>query len=397
MSKLLSGVRNRTSVRKIALVALSSLIVGCGSGDNAAGDTGAAGSSTPGQERSVWVNAYYPGWTRGVLFPSEIDFSAISRLIHFSWVPVLTDQGEVTLDDTQHSIPAVRAAEIIEVAHAANTEVSVAVGGAGTLDNFAEVIAPEHQQQFAELLVEQAVSRGYDGIDIDMEPIPDTSTEDFVGFIEVLRSQIDAVAPQLSLTAAVLASNADLFARLNDAFDQINIMTYDMSGAWPGWETWHNAPLSTGELTFRSTGKPLPSAEVASDAYVAAGVEPAKLGIGIDFSGYIWWGADAPNQSISGVDVEQRVPYTTLMEDYYSEDVYHWHEPAQAPYLSLVSPQKGFVTYDDATSVARKIDYVQAEGLGGVIIWQLSNAYFRGRPEGERHPLLQAAKDAAGL
>lgn len=54
-------------------------------------------------------------------------------------------------------------------------------------------------------------------------------------------------------------------------------MTYDLSGPWPGWVTWHNSPLFHGGQTFPSTGAPLPSIDAMVDAFVAGGV-PVQAG-----------------------------------------------------------------------------------------------------------------------
>jgi chitinase len=49
----------------------------------------------------------------------------------------------------------------------------------------------------------------------------------------------------------------------------------------------------------------------------------------------------------------------------------YWHDSAQVPWL--YSPSAGvFISYDDPESLARKADYVQEWGLGGVMFWELS-------------------------
>jgi chitinase len=47
-------------------------------------------------------------------------------------------------------------------------------------------------------------------------------------------------------------------------------------------------------------------------------------------------------------------------------------QTTQAPWLYNASSHI-FWTYDDVTSLAYKAKYVSAEGLGGVMFWELSN------------------------
>ena len=78
---------------------------------------------------------------------------------------------------------------------------------------------------------------------------------------------------------------------MQSKFDQINLMTYDLSGPWQGWVTWFNAPIYNEGLTFPSVpGELLPSIEGAVTNFLAGGIATNKLGIGIPFYGYIWQG-----------------------------------------------------------------------------------------------------------
>lgn len=66
------------------------------------------------------------------------------------------------------------------------------------------------------------------------------------------------------------------------------------------------------------------------------------------------------------------------------------------PYLTLSgSNAQGctFVTYEDATSLAAKNAWVKAQGLGGVIIWTISEGYIAsGATVQEQNPLLEVMK-----
>jgi GH18 family chitinase len=88
-----------------------------------------------------------------------------------------------------------------------------------------------------------------------------------------------------------------MLASVQAAFDQINIMTYDLSGPYEGWVTWYNSPIYDGGYTFPSVPTELvPSINGAVSNFVNNGVLPGKLGVGTPFYGYIWTGGPGVTQ-----------------------------------------------------------------------------------------------------
>src|SRR5439155_19459405 len=170
----------------------------------------------------------------------------------------------------------------------------------------------------------------------------------------------------------------------------------DMAGAWPGWQTWHNSPLHNMGMTFPGSSRVFPSCESMVTDATSTGATKAKLGIGVDFYGYVWNGANGPNQSISGVTVDANVPYWQIMDTRFSTAARRWHAGVETPYLAIGVGSSGkFVSYDDEQSIAAKVAGVKAQGLGGLIIWELSGGYRLNQPAGQRDLLLQAVKSAA--
>jgi chitinase len=343
------------------------------------GPTGSGGSGSGGDTWGIWVNAYYPGWTQGRLRPQDLDFSAVTQIIHFAFVP--TASGG--LDDALNGVDAAQSKAIIDAAHAAGKKVLIAVGGSGRgSEFFGQAISDANRATFIENLLNETLERGYDGIDIDMEPIRGTNVALFQQFSRELRDRIQAAAPHLLLTCAALGASSSVFGPVGDVYDQVNIMTYDL--VYGPRSTWHNSPLSGGAGEFYS-------ADRAAREYAAAGVPKSKIGIGIDFSGYVYSGATDPKQPYT--NRSGRTSYTQIMSEHFSEQAYRWDEEAQAPYLSI-SDQQMFVTYENEELILRKIDFVRTEEYGGVIIWEPSAGYYPNNPDGQKHPLLQAVKDA---
>ena len=343
------------------------------------------------QPNPLWVSAYYAVWVQqaGTLTPAGIDYSAFSHLIHFAAVPA-PDGG---IDTSKDNITPADSQAVLVPAHKAGRKVLLSVGGWLTAAAFRSAYSEAHRTAFVANLVQMVQSRGYDGLDIDMEPLEASDAPGYTVFVRQLRAQMTAANPKLLLTAAT-AAQPELFAHLSSQFDQINLMTYDLAGPWTGFKTWHNSALYGNGQTLMNPGQPFPSASGMVQKFIAAGVPRRKLGIGAAFYGTVWTGADAPGQPITGVTMKTGVPYAAILETYSQPGRAHWDPAAQAPYLSIDSPQKQFVSYDDQTLCRKKVAYARAEGLGGVMVWELGSGYCPARPVGQREPLLSAIKRA---
>lgn len=181
--------------------------------------------------RAIWVTAYYPGWEQQVLKAEDIDLRPITHLVYFALVP--TDTGGVKEDN---GIDDATAARLVGMVHKAGKKVLICIGGAGTDKSFQKAIANEYRARFVSNLVEWTSSRGFDGVDVDMEPIEDSDASNFQNFVRELKAGLRAKNPHALMTAA--CGPAHVFAPVAGSFDQLNLMTYDMSGPWEGWPTW---------------------------------------------------------------------------------------------------------------------------------------------------------------
>ncbi len=354
----------------------------------------------------MWVGAYLGAWNHyappggnwGHLPTKEIDFDAFTHLFYFSLFA--NPDGTLAPIEMYHTFSPDRIKAITAAAHEQDTPVLFSVGGWGNYENFSSAIRPENRKKFIGSLISVLKGWGFDGIDIDLEPIKSGDTENYRDFIEELYQELQTIETPLGyrpiLTAATIWK-PELFAELHEYFDQINLMTYDFSGPWRGWVSWHNAPVYDGGFVFESTGRPLPSADGEVDRFVAAGVPKEKLGIGIDFYGYIWRGfVSAPLQNwLTRPTVTPNVPYWKIMEQYFDEEYYNWDDAAHAAYLSIEGDNlldNKFISYDDEWSVKSKIEYVRQKQIGGTIIWEISGAHLKNEPPGNKDPLLQSVK-----
>ncbi|MFI5251258.1 MAG: glycosyl hydrolase family 18 protein [Bacteroidota bacterium] len=357
-------------------------------------------------QSSIWVTAYYAGWQQGYhnlgyLPAQNVDFSAVTHINHFSLVP----RSDGTLDDVSNTVTADNAAVLIPLAHAAGVKVLITVGGWGSNVAFRGSTDSTHLPLFVYNLVTLMQSRGYDGIDIDWEVLEHSDSTQYKNFITELRAALDTISPRPLLTAAT-AWFPEIFSTLANKFDQINLMSYDLSGPWRGWVSWHNAAVTDGGYNFPSTGRPVPSADGMVADCLNAGIPIAKLGIGIDFYGYVWSGGHGtpnggvtdPRQSwISPPSMRGNVAYSSIMQTYFRPEFHRFDNGGLVSYLSIDNPgsvNDKFISYDDELTCYKKIQYARSKGIGGVIIWELGGAHRSDLPPGQQDPLLEAVKQA---
>ncbi len=349
---------------------------------------------------AMWSTAYYPGWTQNTLRATNVDFTALTHVVHFSLVP----RRDGSLDTVANVITPANSTNILTNAHAAGVKVLICVGGAGAQAGFQIAATPAHRATLISNLVSFVRTRGYDGIDVDWEPLTPSDAANFTNLIVGLRAALDATGSPKLLTAAT-ATQPAFFAPVQDKFDQINLMTYDLAGTWNGWVTWFNSALTDGGTRFPKGGKSLPSVDGMVNFFVTNGVARAKLGIGMPFYGYVWTagrgtstgGAALPRQTWSTPPTITTLGFNGIMTNFFQPSRYAWDTNAQVPYLSVDNAGAAsdrFISYDDAISLAAKVHYANTNGLGGVMIWELSQGWRGEQPAGKRDPLLQAVKRA---
>ena len=355
----------------------------------------AASLSAPARARQPWLTAYYTGWRQDHMPPDKLEWGEFTHIVHFGVVP----RADGTIDAKVNMLTPANVKAAVSAAHAAGRKILFTVGGQNTRDGFVGAIAADRRAEFIERLVRFMRKNGYDGIDVDMEPLKASDSGDYARFVRQLRARLDKISPRPLLFASALWEPIR-FGKLADEFDQINLMTYNLSGPYPGWTTWHSGAIRDGGQRFPN-GKPLPSVAGVVRQFVAAGVPRRKIAVGFSFSGYVWSGGEVcgPRQAWTSPPAMRPVPYYELAKRYGVGDParpapgYAWDEKAEAPYLCVegAAPvDREFVSYHDEHSAAKLLEYAREEGLGGMLLWDVAAGWIPDRPEGERHPVLKA-------
>jgi chitinase len=348
----------------------------------------------------LWITGYYPQYEQNQMPVSQIDFATVTHVIHFC----LEAEAGGTINSADNGLTPAACANFVATVHDAGRKALICVGGAGSEAGFEGATTAANLPAFISSLAGFMSSNHYDGVDIDWEPLSAADGQQYTNFINALRSALNGYSPSKLLTVAAPAypvygdppaAEFTMFASIQNQFDQINIMTYDLSGPYPGWVTWFNSPIYDGGYTFPSTGGLVPSVKGAVGNFVNNGVSPGKLAVGLPFYGYIWSGVTQPREAWSGTNTPtfSAFTYRTIVSTYYQSNCYHWDTNAQAAYLSLTNAQPAddmFISYDDTLACQTKVSYARNRGLGGIMIWELSQDYFANQSAGQQSPLVQA-------
>jgi chitinase len=335
------------------------------------------------------------GYQRSLYPEQSVDFSVMTH-IFVGRIRPATDGSVITDFDIDAVNGPAMARTLSTRAHGAGRKAVLMLGGDGEHAGFVGAASDANRARFVANLLRTMDDLGYDGIDVDWEPI---NAADRAPLLALLR-ELRAARPGMLLTIPVGWVNANFpsevdgwYAQVAGVVDQMNLMTYFMAGPYSGWVSWHSSALQD------HAGNRPSSVASSAQIYLAAGVPAAKLGVGIGAFGSCWRGLTGPRQTVgSGVTMlagDNAMSYANIMSQYYLSTARVWDDAAKVPYLSFTTPrgpqQCNFVSYEDEQSVTAKGAYVRGAGLGGAILWTVGQQHLPNQPVGSQDPLLKAA------
>ncbi len=348
-------------------------------------------NTTPLATGQKWVSAYYATWLEGNQYsgwlrPWQIDYNALTNIDLFGVNPTAT--GTLTGDDSWDMPNAVY------YAHLNGRKIFITCGSAYDGANYDSSMSPTYRQTFINNLVDEMTKWGFDGIDLDIEPIYSTDTN-FQDFIPLLKAAMQKVNPNAELT---LAQDGTVPTSTIQYFDEINIMSYDMTYPFGGgWVSWFNSPIYNGGQTFYSTGGPLPAIDLNVNQDESQSIPASKIGIGVEFYGMTWNGGSicAPLQKFDGSSstVKLDIADYSLMQEYPTSSMLFDATSGESYASNCVassSPSNYFVSYDNEQAIAAKADYINTKGIGGLIIYELGGAYLSTSTSLVKDPFLRA-------
>lgn len=346
---------------------------------------------------SAWIMGYYAGYARDDYPVAAIDWDSLTHIAVAFYLPDNSGTLDERLYIDEVGGPAL-AREIIAAAHAHGKKALASIGGAAMHGFWVSSASEDNRATFVANLVDIVARYGYDGLDLDWEPILPADTGDVLALVSELRAALpDAILTMpVGFENANLPSDLSLYAQLSNSLDQINAMTYGMAGDYPGWRSWHSSAL------YQSDSATPTSVDVTVNAYLAAGVPAEKLGVGAGFYGLCYSPpVTGPLQRLGTSTViadDYELTWTNIVTTYDIDGAGNWDALAHAPYLSFETASAplgcSYISYEDEQSLTDKAAYIVARKLGGIIIWTINQGYLPAAPTGVRNPLLRALRKA---
>ncbi|MBE3041677.1 glycoside hydrolase family 18 protein [Candidatus Bathyarchaeota archaeon] len=262
-----------------------------------------------------------------------------------------------------------------------NMKVLLSIGGYNWSPHFVPAAAtPEGRQRFASSAVKLMADWGFDGLDIDWEyPEDEIQAGHYVLLLKACREALDNYAEEHDLDhhfEITIATSAgpDKYNKMNlkdmDPYiDAWHLMSYDYAGSWDLTASGHQAALFADKENKATT---MFNTEDAVAAYVAKGIQPHKIALGIPLYGRSFMGTQVIGGPFSGPgegSIEKGIwLYKDLprpgVEEIYDEDIVGAY--------SFDENTKEFVSYDNVESTEYKVEWLVGQGLGGVMFWQAS-------------------------
>lgn len=342
-----------------------------------------------------WVMPYYAGYQNDYLKPRDIDFSVMTHIV----VGGVGINADGSLNEHWHMPKGGGNAMALDVgkrAKRADVKTLVWLGGPNEEDKLYAATSDAVRSVTVKNILALVDRLGYDGVDIDWEPIRAQDGPRLVALVRDLR----AARPDLLITVPVnwvassiiFKKDLSLYKELSLYVDKLFIMSYSMAGPWDDWQSWHTSALA-GDTKSTPT-----SVKTSVFAYLRAGVPKEKLGIGVATYAVCWeYPVTRPAQLLPTGFTSAKVhsmSMRTMLGDYYASKRERWDTKAQVPYVSFTKETGdfscGFISYENKRSLALKGEYVRKQGLGGVIVWNLGTGYAPDSGSKNRHALLRS-------
>ena len=196
----------------------------------------------------------------------------------------------------------------------------------------------------------------YDGIDIDYEDLPATDRQVFTTFVTRLADALHDKGKVLSVAVFAKTNEAGEdqrnagqdYAAIGAAADEVRVMAYD----------YHWSGSTAGPVA------PLPWVRDVLD-YAKTQMPPEKIVLGVALSGYDWVGEQAE--------------VVTWIQCYGRSQNFHattqWDRLSQSPSFKYTDEQgrQHEVWFENADSMAFKLEAAKAAGIRGVYLWMISS------------------------
>jgi GH18 family chitinase len=225
---------------------------------------------------------------------------------------------------------------------ASGAKVLIAVGGGIIPDcsgDWKALLAPDKREATAAALVALTDQLGLDGVDIDLEGELLTAIDragNYVPFIETLSKALKARGKLLTCATGSYEGGMVPVGSI-PYFDLVNVMSYDAIGPFWGSAGAEHSPLAMAQRDL--------------DLWLARGVAPERLVLGVPFYGY-GFGGEKANWSYR--DLAAAHPHA-----------------AKGDVIGKACADCRYITYNGPPTIEAKARLARTKA-GGIMVWELS-------------------------
>ena len=308
----------------------------------------------------TYTNGYAYPFIRASLLSAALPY--MSQLTPFTY-GINADGGLLPLDD-EMLLSAARRLGAAPLMHLS----SLTESDTFSSQRAVEVLTDQARQQaLIDQVLETIDTKGYQGLDVDFEYIPAQQREDYAAFIQSLHRRLAprglpvvvALAPKTNARQRGLLYEAHDYQLLGAAADFVLLMAYE-------WGYTYGPPMAVA---------PLPNVRQVLD-YAVTAIPREKIYLGIPYYGYDW-----PLPFRSGETRARSISNQTAVDLAIREKAeIQYDQHAQAPWFYYTAEDGTVheVWFEDARSLAAKLDLIREYGLHGAGYWSLMRPYPQG-------------------
>ncbi len=220
--------------------------------------------------------------------------------------------------------------------------------------------SPQLQDILIEKIIVNMYNKGYYGLDIDFEYVPQGDKEAYADFVERLTKRLNsegfltliALAPKTSSAQSGLLYEAHDYYAMGRAANLALIMTYE-------WGYTYGPPMAVA---------PINKVEDVVK-YAVTQIQPQKLLMGIPLYGYDWTLPYQKGTMARSISPQQAIEIAAA-----NGAVIEYDEAAQTPYFRYDNDGHE-VWFEDARSIYAKLMLLDEYNLAGIGYWNLSRDF----------------------
>jgi len=305
----------------------------------------------------LWVNGYAYPFVDRPLLRRTLPF--LSYLTPFTYG--ITNEGNLVPLDDDYLISASAAAGVLPLMH-----LSTLTPEGGFSNELAHLVLtnPDVQDALVAALVKTLREKSYRGLDIDFEYVFAEDAAAYASFIQRLSDTLNplglpviaALAPKSSARQAGLLYEGHDYKTIGAAADRVLLMTYE-------WGYAYSLPMAVA---------PIPQVRRVVE-YALTEIPAEKIWLGIPNYGYDW-----PLPVIEGQTRATSISnqYAVSLAARYNAEI-SYDETAQSPWFRYrdENGREHEVWFEDARSIAAKLELIREFGLNGAGYWNLMRPF----------------------